>query len=227
MNRVARLAAVTLVIGSTAAHGVAPAPLRSVQVIPLPGVEKRIDHLAVDPTGQRLFVAALGNGTLEVIDLKLGKRIRSVAGLKEPQGVAYLPDLHKVVVANAGGFVVAFEDGTFRPLATLDGMEDADNLRLDAATRQLQVGYGDGALGIIDPATMKRLGAIKLPGHPESFRLEQGSPRIYVNVPRTREIVVVDRQKRAIVSPIPLGSFAKNYPMSLDEAHHRLFVGTR
>jgi DNA-binding beta-propeller fold protein YncE len=174
-----------------------------------------------------LFVAALGNGTLEVIDLKLGTRVRSVPGLKEPQGVAYLPDLHQVVVANAGGFVVAFDDVSFRPLGRLEAMDDADNLRLDPAGRQLQVGYGDGALGIIDPATMKRLGDIKLPGHPESFRLEQGSSRTYVNVPRTREIVVVDRQKRAIVSHIPLGGFAKNYPMSLDEAHHRLFVGTR
>jgi hypothetical protein len=229
MNPTARLSlsVVTLVTATTLAHAEATAPLRPAQVIALPGVEKRIDHLAVDLSGQRLFVAALGNGTLEVIDLRAGKRIRSVPGLKEPQGVAYLPDTHKVVVANAGGFVVAFDDPSFRPLVTLDGIEDADNLRFDAAAKQLYVGYGDGALGIIDPATMKRLGDIKLPGHPESFRLEQGSQRVYVNVPRTREVVVVDRQKRTIVSHVPLGGLAKNYPMSLDEAHHRLFVGTR
>jgi DNA-binding beta-propeller fold protein YncE len=221
------VSAVILVTGSTAAAAEPPAPLRAAQVIPLPGVEKRIDHLAVDPGGQRLFVGALGNGTLEVIDLRAGKRIQSVPGLKEPQGVAYLPDLHKVVVANAGGSVVAFEDPSFRRLATLEGIDDADNLRIDPAAKVLYVGYGDGALGIIDPMTMKRLGDIKLPGHPESFRLEKGSPRTYVNVPRTKEVLVVDREKRTIVSHIPLGGLAKNYPMSLDEAHHRLFVGTR
>ena len=153
-----------------------------------------------------------------MIDLQAGKRVRSVPGLKEPQGVAFFPTLHKVVVANTGGTVVAFEDPSFRLLATLPDMDDADNLRIDTAANQLYVGYGDGALGIIDPATMKRLGDIKLPGHPESFRLEQEGPRIFVNVPRTKEVLVVDRQKRTITSRMALTGFAKNYPMSLDEA---------
>jgi len=221
------LSAVVLVSANAAARAEADPPLRALQVIALPGVDKRIDHLAVDVTGQRLFVAALGNGTLEVIDLRAGKRLRSVPGLTEPQGVAYLPDLHRVVVASAGGAVVAFDDPSFRRQATVEGLDDADNLRFDAATKLLHVGYGDGALGIIDPETMKRLGDIKLPGHPESFQLERGSARTYVNVPRTREIVVVDRQKRTVLSHLPLGGLAKNYPMSLDESHHRLFVGTR
>jgi hypothetical protein len=201
--------------------------LRPVQVIRLLGVEKRIDHMAVDPVGKRLFVAALGNGSLEVVDLQSGKQVRSVPALSEPQGVVFLPALHRILVANAGGSVMAFEDPSFRLLATVAGMEDADNLRIDAATNQVYVGYGDGALGIIDPGTMKRLGDIKLPGHPESFRLESDGARAYVNVPRTKEVLVVDRQKRAIISSMALPGFAKNYPMSLDEGHHRLFVGTR
>jgi DNA-binding beta-propeller fold protein YncE len=196
-------------------------------VIPLPGVEKRIDHMAVDPAGKRLFISALGNGTLEVIDLQAGRRVRSIPGLKEPQGVAFLPTLHKIVVANAGGTVVAFEDPSFKMIATISPMDDADNLRVDTVTNQLYVGYGDGALGLIDPTTMKRLGDIKLPGHPESFRLERNGPHIYVNVPRTKEVLVVDRLKRTITLRMPLAGFAKNYPMSLDEGHHRLFVGVR
>ena len=74
--------------------------LRLVQTIPLPGVQGRIDHLAVDVAGQRLFVAALGNNTVEVIDLKRGERVQSLAGFKEPQGLAYLPDTKTVAVAN-------------------------------------------------------------------------------------------------------------------------------
>jgi len=202
-------------------------PLVEIQVIPLAGVERRIDHLAVDPAGSRLFVAALGNGTLEVVDLAAGKRIRSIVGLKEPQGVAYLPTFHEIVVANRGGSVAAFNDTDYRPATTMPDMSDADNLRFDAAARQLYVGYGDGALGVIAPASLARIAEIPLPGHPESFRLEESGPRIFVNVPRTREILVVDRGQRSIVSRIPLGSFANNYPMSLDESGHRLFVGVR
>ena len=220
------LVAAVLLTGA-GARAEAPAPLHQTQLIPLPGVEKRIDHMAVDPAGKRLFVSALGNGTLEVIDLQAGRRVRSIPGLNEPQGVAFLPALHKVVVANTGGTVVAFEDPSFKLLATIPALDDADNLRIDAVTSQLYVGYGDGALGVIDPTTMKRLGDIKVPGHPESFRLESSGPRIFVNVPRTKEVLVVDRLKRTITSRIPLAGFAKNYPMSLDERHHRLFVGVR
>jgi DNA-binding beta-propeller fold protein YncE len=188
---------------------------------------RRIDHLAVDPAGQRLFVAALGNGTLEVVDLAAGKRVRSIPGLKEPQGVGYLPSLHRIVVAQRGGSVTAFDDTDYRALFTLPDFGDADNVRIDVAAGKLYVGHGEGALAVIDPADMKRIGEINLPGHPESFRLEEAGPRIFVNMPPTKEILVVDRDQRSIIHRIPLGAFANNYPMSLDESGHRLFVGVR
>jgi DNA-binding beta-propeller fold protein YncE len=203
-------------------------PLTEVQVVALSGVQGRIDHFAVDPAGQRLFVAALGNHTLEVVDLAAGKRVTSIPGLNEPQGVAYLPSLHRIVVATrAGGTVTAFDDGDYHPIATISNMPDADNLRFDAAAGPLYVGHGDGALGVIDPANMKLVADVKLPGHPESFRLEEGGPRIFVNVPPTREVLIVDRAQGSVVAHMPLGSLANNYPMSLDEKGHRLFVGVR
>src|SRR4051812_50164183 len=62
--------------------------LKPTATIPLDGVQGRIDHMAVDATNGRLYVAALGNNTVEVIDLKAGKRIGQIAGLKKPQGMA-------------------------------------------------------------------------------------------------------------------------------------------
>src|SRR5690349_24755354 len=102
-----------------------PAPLSEVQVIPLAGVERRIDHFAIDPAGKRLFVAALGNGTLEVLDVGAGKRITSIAGLKEPQGVAYVASVHRIVVAQRGGAVSAFEDDKYQRTATVAKMGDS------------------------------------------------------------------------------------------------------
>ena len=166
-----------------AANAASP-PLSEVQVVALPGVQRRIDHFALDAAGQRLFVAALGNHTLEVVDLAAGKRIRSIPDLNEPQGVAYLPSVHRIVVATrAGGTVTAFDDRDYRPVATISNMPDADNLRFDAAAGELYLGHGDGALAVIDPASMKVVAQIPLPGHPESFRLEEGGPRIFVNMP--------------------------------------------
>jgi DNA-binding beta-propeller fold protein YncE len=203
-----------------------PPPLSEVQVIPLLGVERRIDHFAVDPAGKRLFVSALGNHTLEVLDVDAGKRITSIKRLNEPQGVAYIASVHRIVVAMRGGSVAAFDDEKYQRTATLSNTGDADNLRVDAAG-DLYLGYGEGAIGQLDPSTLKLAANIPVGGHPESFRLEENGPRIYVNVPPRREVVVIDRNKRSIVMHIPLGGPTNNYPMWLDESGHRLFVGVR
>ena len=202
--------------------------LRLAQTIALPNVEGRFDHFAVDLQRQHLFLAALGNNTLEVIDLKTGKVIHSIRGLREPQGVAFIPEANAVYVANGGdGNCEAFAADSFAPLRKVKFSGDADNLRYDAATKLLYVGYGDGAIGIFEALTGKVIGDIKLPAHPEAFALEQAGSRIFVNVPQAKQIAVIDRQKRTVIAHWPVTQAAANYPMALDEAHHRLFVGCR
>lgn len=203
-------------------------PLRLAQTIALPAVEGRIDHLAADVRNQRLFLAALGNNTLEVIDLKAGKVIHSVKGLREPQGVAFIPEAKAVYVANGGdGNCEAFAADTLEPLRSAKFSGDSDNLRYDPGTRLIYVGYGDGAIGVFEALTGKIIGDIKLPAHPEAFALEQSGPLIFVNLPRSKRIAVIDRTKRAVVAQWPITQAAANYPMALDESHHRLFIGCR
>jgi len=193
----------------------------------LNGVAGRIDHLAVDLHGKRLFVAALGNNTAEILDLSTGKTLHRVANLSEPQGVAYIPGLNRLLIANGDdGSLRIFDAQTFQQLHRVDLKGDADNLRCDAAAQHIYVGYGKGALGIMD-AGGKMLGNVELPGHPESFQLEKNGPRIFVNVPTAGAVVVVDRVKQAIVAKWPTAEFEANYPMALDEANQRLFVVTR
>src|SRR5437868_14905531 len=128
------------------------APLKLEATIPMADVQGRIDHMAMDVKGQRLFVAALGNNSLEVIDLKQNKRVHSVPGLAEPQGIAYIPSSNLLFVANGkDGTVRAFDAGSFRMLTSIPFHGDADNLRLDPDNEHIWVGYGDGALGEFDP----------------------------------------------------------------------------
>ncbi len=196
--------------------------------IPLADVKGRIDHLAVDLTNKRLFVAALGNNTLEVIDLKIGKRIYTIKGLEEPQGVLFISDANKIVVSNGGNGKVDFYDAHSLKLTnTIDFESDADNLRYDAAAKRLYVGYGEGAIGVIDARKAQKITDIKLAGHPESFQMEKSGNRIFVNIPSARQITVIDKQKSAIVTTWPLKDFNDNFPMALDEKNHRLFVGCR
>jgi YVTN family beta-propeller protein len=210
-----------------AALGQAAQPLRLEKTIELPEVQGRIDHLSVDVKGQRLFVSALGNNTVEVIDLKASKRLKTIGGLREPQGVLYVPATDRLYVANAkDGSVQVFDGSSYAALKTLDYGDDADNLRYDAGRKRIYVGYGGGALGEIDEENNKA-GEIKLDAHPESFQLEKDSPRIYVNLPGSRKVAVLDREKRAAIATWSTGMALSNYPMALDQANHRLFVITR
>jgi len=205
--------------------------LHRVQTIKLPGVEGRIDHLAVDLTDQRLFVAALENNTLEVVDLKTGKRIDQIEGLQEPQGVAYVPSNHKLIVTNGGADNADIYDArSLERLLQVNLGPDPDNVRYDAATDRAYVGYGEGseaALAVLDLKTGAKVADIKLGGHPESFQLEKNGNRIFVNVPDSGGVEVVDRKKGSVVATWPIKNASENFPMALDEADHRLFVGTR
>lgn len=203
-------------------------PLRPAGAIPMPGVAGRIDHMRIDIRGQRLFVAALGNNTMEVLDVRAGKELRSVKGLREPQGVFYLSEPDRVFVANgADGSCSVFDGQSLQLLQTVELGEDADNIRYDPADKLLYVGYGQGALGILSAAGAARRGDIRLDGHPESFQLERAGHRIFVNVPGARHVAVIDRRSGRVVSKWPLSGVQANFPMALDEKDHRLFIGCR
>jgi DNA-binding beta-propeller fold protein YncE len=217
-----------LTLLACAVQSAEPATLKLTQTIPLPGVKGRFDHFAIDVKGRRLFVAALGNNTLEVIDLAAGKRIQSVPGMSKPTGLLYLPVVNQVVVANGDDGTLKILDGAgFKVVKTLTALDDADNLRFDPKTKLAYLGYADGALGIIDTAAAKEIARVKLPKHPESFQLEQADNRIFVNVPGAKLVAVIDREKRTMVETWPMEKFQANFPMALDETNHRLFIGCR
>jgi DNA-binding beta-propeller fold protein YncE len=195
--------------------------------IPMPDVQGRIDHLSIDVKGRRLFVAALGNNSLEVIDLKENKRVHTTNGLAEPQGIAYVPASNRVFVANGtDGSVRAFDASSWKALNSISYGEDADNLRFDPDSGHIWVGYGSGALGEFDQEGTK-LADIQLGAHPESFQLEKSGSRIFVNLPGSRKIAVVDRKIKTELESWGTGGPLANYPMALDEENHRLFVVTR
>lgn len=202
-------------------------PLKLEKTIQLPEVQGRIDHMSIDVKGQRLFVSALGNHTLEVIDLKAGKRTNTIPGLQEPQGALYVPGSDRLYVASSkDGTVKVFDATQLKLLKTVDYGDDADNLRYDSSRERIYVGFGDGALGELDSDGQK-IGEIKLDSHPESFQLEKNSARIYVNLPKSRKIAVLDREKGTVLTTWGTGMSFNNYAMALDEQNHRLFVVTR
>lgn len=192
------------------------APLILEKTIRLEGVSGRIDHLAIDLDGGRLFVAELGNDSVDVVDLQTGKIIHRIDGLKEPQGVSYLADQSLIVTANAGdGSLRFFRTDDFSAQGVVDLHEDADNIRVDPSTGQIAVGYGSGALALIDPASRSKLADIHLADHPEGFQIEANGNRAFVNVPEAHQIAVLDLKSHKQIATWDTAGLRSNFPMAL------------
>ncbi|MGH8301469.1 MAG: YncE family protein [Steroidobacteraceae bacterium] len=219
----------------------APAVLTLTGRIPLARVRGRMDHVSVDVSGRRLFAAAFDNHTLEVIDLAAGRQVRTLE-LDEPQQSYFVPSVNRLFVASSGdGTVKIFDGSTFALVRTVHLSSDADNMRYDAVRKHVLVDYGgekylfgtvsarngekDGAVAVMD-LKGSIVGRIHIGGHPEALQLEQKTgDRVFINDPDKHEIVVADLSRYKVLARWRAG--CENYPMALDEAHHRLFIFCR
>ncbi len=207
----------------------ARSPLQLIQTIPLPNVAGRIDHMDIDAETMRLFIAALGNNSLEVVNLHSGTVVRSFKGFSEPQGVAFVPEMKLIVVANGGnGNCMLIDGDSYGFVQSINLQNDADNVRRIRGSRTVYVGYGNGGVAALDLGKGIVTAQVSLPGHPESFQLDRASNRMYVNIPAQHEIAVVDWDAPAsVLAAWQLDSLSGNFPMAIDDKGSRLFIGTR
>jgi len=202
-------------------------PLERIQTIQLKGPSGRLDHLALDATHARLFVANMANGSLDVVDLKKGTLLKQIPGQKGIQGIAYAADLNRIFVGvGEVGVCNVFDRDNFTLIKSLP-FTDADNVRYESRTQRVYVAHADKALAVINGKTLEVLTDIKLPGSPESFQLAKDRPRLYLNAPSSHQLVVIDTEANKFINQFPLKLPSGNFPLALDEAAHRLFIGCR
>jgi hypothetical protein len=200
-------------------------PLILERTIPLAKVSGRIDHMTVDLRRGRLFVAELGNNTVDVVDIAAGHAIHRIEGLREPQGVGYSPTADTVAVANAGdGSVRLYKGEGYAVVATADLQDDADNVRLDLHSGKFLVGYGSGGIATLDPANGAVLAKAALPAHPEGFRVDADGRRALANVPDAGQIAAVDLVTGKQTAAWRVPRLRANFPMAWDEANRTVAV---
>jgi DNA-binding beta-propeller fold protein YncE len=208
-------------------------PLKLVQTIPLPDVKGRMDHLGVDLEGRRLFAAALDNNTLEVIDLKAGKRVHSIPGQSKPQGIFYSADFKKLFVANGDdGTCKIYSGDEFKLIDSLSLGINPNHVGYDPATKYLYVGIGvpdseAGALAIVDTRTNQHIGNIKTDARPGGVKIEKSGPRIFVTLRGQPKVGVIDRKKGEEITTWPVTGVPSLVALAFDETHHRIFGGSR
>jgi len=201
------------------------------------GVPGRIDHMAYDPATHRLFVSALENGSLEVLDLEQGTRVQSIGGLSHPQGVAIVPGSSCAVSAGGGdGMAHVYDTRTLVERTHINIGLDADNVRYDPAANEVYICYGstnEGFIAVLDPRTWGKLRDLPFASKPESFQLEPGSNRLFANLPGGKNlskdgvVVSVNRHDGKIETQTQLKNRARNFPMALDPVHQRVFIVSR
>ena len=207
---------VALLVCSGASGAADPAPLMLAAKIPLGEVRGRVDHMAVDIEHRRLFVAELGNDSVGVVDVVNRRVLRTIAGLGEPQGVGYFTATGTLYVANGrDGSVGLFEGAAFATAGRIELGEDADDVRIDDKTPAVIVGYGSGALAVIDPRNRRKIADIPLPAHPEGFALDPANGRAYVNLPDARQIAILDRADGKASRTVVTKEARANFPMAL------------
>jgi DNA-binding beta-propeller fold protein YncE len=207
------------------ATGAVAEPLVLQRAIALEGVSGRIDHMAIDLARKRLFVAELGNGTLDAIDLDAGQVIRRITGLKEPQGAGYAPGPDVLAIASAGdGSVRLFHGAELSPAGIIMLGDDADNVRFDSATGRFVVGYGGGALAVIDPVGGTVVSRIRMAAHPEGFQIDPDNHRAFVNVPDARQIAVIDTTSGHQSATWQMAGLTANFPLAFDRAAEAIAV---
>jgi hypothetical protein len=193
-------------------------PLALEATIPLPHTSGRIDHLAIDIGRKRLVVAELGNGTVDIVDLEAKQVVHRLAGLREPQGVLYVPFTDRIAIASAGdGTLRLFSADTFSQVGRLDLGDDADNVRIAADGRDVLVGYGSGGLAVVDPVSGTARQKQLLAAHPEGFQLASDG-HVYVNVPDAAGIEVADLKANKRIAIWRFPGVSGNFPMALGEA---------
>jgi DNA-binding beta-propeller fold protein YncE len=211
------------------------AALKLVQTIPLPEVDGRIDHFAIDVKAQRAFLAALTKNTIEVVDLSAGRVSHTLAGFAKPQGVLFVPGFNRLFVASgADGSVKTIDGATLAVIRNTGVSVGADAIGYDQRSKEIYVGSGggdankeEGDLTVFSVASGAQVAALTMDAHAGGSVVENHGERVFVLVPEKAEVVVLDRKTKVQVAKWTIPGIQKNVAIALDETDHRLFLGVR
>jgi DNA-binding beta-propeller fold protein YncE len=212
-------------------------PLTLQQTISLPGVTGKFDHFALDLEGKRLFAAATGKHSVEVIDLTSGKVQQSITGLGKPHGLAWVASTNSLYVSDgalAQLFVYKNQPGErFELAGKLKLSDDADDMVYNETTRLLFVGTGgsDSAnpalIAVVNTTNFTLAATIPVATHPEALEIDAQGQRVFANIAASSEVAVIDGAGKAISNHWKLTGASDNVPLAFDAEHHAIYVACR
>ena len=202
-------------------HG--PEVLKQLRDVTVEDIEGVVEHMAADVKGNRIFLAATGNNSIEIFDSQTLQHLGQIKGLSQPEDVIFLPSSGHLLVSNgADGTLRTYDAKTYKLLDSKPMGGDANRIRVTANGKFVVVGWGVDGLAVIDCQTGKR-SDVQLKSHPEAIQSDSSGNRLFVNLPGVGEVAVVDRRSQTVTESWPIRQ-RENAAMALDEANRRIFV---
>lgn len=195
------------------------------RTIPLPSVRGGFNHMSVDAEHQRLFVPAPASGVLEVVDLRSGRLQRGLPA-ERPTSALYVPEVNRLYLTS-GRTLYIYDGDSLHRIATIDLHTRLDQLRYDPSRNEVYVGCmteGKTGIAVISIPEGKLVRELALLDSPQGFAVEQGGPRIFVNVPEANQVAVIDRRQGKVIQKWTLDGAGDNFPMAPDQKNQRLFI---
>jgi hypothetical protein len=228
------VAAVLVLLGASYAPSQVTSPLTLGRTFALPPGTGKFDHFAVDLQANRLFIAATGNHTVEILDLTSGKVTETITGLGKPHGLVWIPETSRLYASDGSqGDLKVFEGSPLKQARSIELSQDADDMVYDAKSSLLYVGHGGtdaanpGKVAVIDTTSQILVKDLPVATHPEGLEIDNTRQRIFVNVADTAEVAVIDGATRSLSTSWKLTRAKANVPLAFDEEHNLLLIGCR
>jgi 4-phytase/acid phosphatase len=209
-------------------------PLSLNRTIPLTGVTGKFDHLAIDTADNRLFIAATGNHSVEVIDLKTDKVEESITGLGKPHGLAWVAATGSLYVADGAlGELRVYKGQPLALAGKIKLSDDADDMVYDEANHLLFVGHGGSdapnpaKVAVVDTRHFSLVADLSVATHPEALDIDPQSGRVFVSIAEASEVATIDTPAKTVAAHWKLTKAADNVPMAFDRENQLLFVACR
>lgn len=233
MTKIAAAIAVCF-MSCLAAQAQTVAPLTLSKTIPLPGVVGGFDHFAIDLSRDILFAAAKGNHTVEAVDLNTGKIAQSITGLAKPHGLAWVPETHRLYVADGKlAQLQVFEGSPLHAAGTLKLSDDADDMVYDEQSGMLYVGHGGsdaanpGRIAVVDTKNFSFSANLPVAAHPEALDIDPQGQRVFANIADAAQVAVINTRTNVIEATWKLKDASDNTPMGYDASDRVLLIACR
>ncbi len=219
-------AAGTLTPVAQPSRAVQPGPvLRTVAEIPLPGPPVRFDYQSLDLGSNRLYIAHMGAGKIDIVDVQAKKVEGTIAGMPGVTGVWAVPALGRIYASVTRLHHVAVIDAkTLQVVARVGNVGFPDGIAYAPDEQKIYVSDESGGGELVIDGPTNATSVLRLDGEAGNTVYDAGSRCILVAVQTRNQVYVIDPRNDRILGRFSLQGAERPHGMAIDAERRLGFV---